>query len=182
MFSLLLVLLIVGLLITMIGLFLTTRLKNQEEQTEYVIPYRRSRISHSITPRTSRMLVGFPSKRIRSIEPIPLPGKPVVDALPSDRQTIARPMPIDRRRVVSSMPLYSSQVDVGYKIRFARYVSASALLEQLSWRRKGESVPVSVIVIGLISIFILGIYALNVVLPHQALINLITFNLNNPVK
>ena len=182
MFSLLLVLLVIGLLITMIGLFLTTRLKNHEEQTEYGIPYRSSSISHSIAPRTSRMLEGYSSKRIRSIEPIPLPGKRVVDALPSGRQTIDRPMPIDRRRVVSSMPLYSSQVDVGYKIRFARYVSASALLEQLSWRRKGESVPVSVIVIGLISIFILGIYALNFVLPHQALINLITFNLNIPVK
>ncbi len=182
MFSLLLVLLLVALMITMIGLFLTTRTNNQEEQTEYLISYRTSHIIHSITPRAGRRFEEVPAGRIRSIDPLPLPGKRVVDAMPSGRQNIENPMPIARRRVVTSMPLYSGQVDVGHKIRLARYASASALLEQLSWRRKGESIPLSVIVIGLISIFILGIYALNFVLPHQALINLITFNLNNPVK
>jgi hypothetical protein len=185
MFSLLLVLLIAGLLITMIGLFLTTRSEKKEEQTGYLISHRSSRISQSFAPRTGRMLEGYPSRRIRSIDPILLPGKQVVDAGPSGRQNIARPMPIANRRIVTSRPVYSGQVDDGYKIRLARYISASAVLEQLGLRRKGESVPISVMVIGLISIFILGIYALNFVLPHQALINLITFNLNNlnnPVK
>ena len=182
MFPLLLLLLIVALMITMTGLFLTAKTKNQEEQAEYFIPYRSSRILHSIPPRKERMLEGIPSRRTRSIEPIPLPGKRVVDAVPSSRRYIDSPMPLTRRRVVAPRPTYSSQVGAGNAIRFARYISASAVLEQLGWRRKGESVPSSVIVIGLISIFILGIYALNVVFPHQALINLITFNLNTPVK
>jgi hypothetical protein len=182
MFSLLLVLLIAGLLITMIGLFLTTRSEKKEDQPEYLISRRSSLTSHSIAPRTGRMLEGYPSRRIRSIDPILLPGKQAVDAVPSGRQNRDRPMPIAHRRIVTSMPVYSGQVDDGYKIRLARYISASAVLEQLGLRRKGESVPISVMVIGLISIFILGIYALNFILPHQALINLITFNLNNPVK
>ncbi len=182
MYPLLLVLLVVGLLVTMIGLLLTTRTKSQQEQAEYLIPYTSSRISHSIAPRTGRMLEGYPSRRIRSIDPLPLPGKRVIDALPSGRQKIARPMPIARRRVVTPIPAYSSQFDTGHKIRLARYISASAVLEQLGLRRRGESVPLSVMVIGLISIVMLGIYALNFVLPHQALINLITFNLTNPIK
>ena len=83
MFSLLLVLLIAGLLITMIGLFLTTRSVKKEEQTEYLISHRSSRISQSIAPSTRRMLEGYPSRRIRSIDPILLPGKQVVDVVPS---------------------------------------------------------------------------------------------------
>jgi len=182
MFPLLLMLLVVGLIITMIGLFLSTRTKNQEEQTEYLIPYRSSRSIHSLTPRKQQIFEGIPSRRIRSIDPIPLSGKRVVDALPPVRRDVDRSMPIARRRVVTSLPAYAGQVDVGHRIRLARYLSASAVLEQLTWRRKGESVPLSVFVIGLVSVFILGIYALNFVLPHQALINLITFNLNNPAK
>jgi hypothetical protein len=45
-------------------------------------------------------------------------------------------------------------------------------------RQKGEPLPWSIITIGLISIFILGLYTLNLVLPHQALISLLTFNQN----
>jgi len=80
------------------------------------------------------------------------------------------------------MPVYSSHLGIGREIRFARYISASAVFEHLGWRRSGEPVPLSVIVIGLVSVFILGIYALNFVLPHQALINLLLFNLNTPAK
>ena len=138
MFPLLLTLLVIALMITMTGLFLTTKPKNQEEQPEYLIPRRGSRIIHTIPPRKQQMPEGIPSRRIRSIEPIPLPGKRIVDAVPTGRRYIDNPMPIARRRVVASMPMYSSQVGAGRAIRFARYISASAVLEQLGWRRKGE--------------------------------------------
>ena len=181
MFLLLLMLLVFALIITMFGFFLSTKPKNHVQQPEYVIARRSSRVIHSTPMRRERLLEPV-SSRNRGIEPIPLVSRRIVDAIPSDRRYIDRPMPIARRRVVESMPVHSSQLGVGREIRFARYISASAVLEHIGWRRKGESVPLPVIVIGLVSIFILGIYALNFVLPHQALINLLLFNLNTPVK
>src|SRR5437667_8772740 len=172
MFSLLLMLLVFALIITMIGFFLSTRSKNHNQQPEYVIARRSSRIIHSTPMRRERMVVPVSSRRSRAIEPIPLVERRVVDALPSARRYIDSPIPVARRRVVASMPVRSSQLGLERGIRFARYISASAVLEHIGWRRKGEPVPSSVIVIGLISIFILGIYAWNFVLPHQAFINL----------
>ena len=182
MFLLLLMLLVFALIITMIGFFLSPKSKNHDQQPEYVIARRSSRVIHSTPMRRERMLEPVSSRRSRSIDPIPLIGRGIVDAIPSGRQYIDSPMPIGRRRVIASMPLRSSQPGVGREIRFARYFSASAVLEHIGWRRKGEPVPLSVLVIGLVSIFILGIYALNFVLPHQALINLLLFNLNTPKK
>ena len=181
MFLLLLMLLVFALIITMLGFFLSTKSKNHYQQPEYAIARRSSRVIPSTPMRRERMLEPV-SSRNRGIEPIPLAGRSIVDALPSGRRSIDRPMPVARRRVVASMPVRSSQLSVGREIRFARYISASAVLEHIGWRRKGEPVPLSLIVIGLVSIFILGIYALNFVLPHQALINLLLFNLNTPVK
>ena len=181
MFLLLLMLLVFALIITMLGFFLSTKSKNHDQQPEYAIARRSSRVIPSTPMRRERMLEPV-SSRNRGIEPIPLAGRSMVDALPSGRRYIDRPMLISRRRVVASMPVRSSQLSVGREIRFARYISASAVLEHIGWRRKGEPVPLSLIVIGLVSIFILGIYALNFVLPHQALINLLLFNLNTPVK
>jgi peptidase C39-like protein len=182
MFSLLLMLLVFALIITMIGFFLSTRSKNHNQQPEYVIARRSSRIIHSTPMRRERMVVPVPSRRSRAIEPIHLVERRVVDAVPSARRYIDSPIPVARRRVVAPMPVRSSQLGLERGIRFARYISASAVLEHIGWRRKGEPVPSSVIVIGLISIFILGIYAWNFVLPHQALINLLLFNLNTPAK
>ena len=174
-------LLVFALIITMLGFFLSTKSKNHDQQPEYAIARRSSRVIPSTPMRRERMLEPV-SSRNRGIEPIPLVGRSIVDAIPSGRRYIDRPMPIARRRVVASMPVRSSQLSVGREVRFARYISASAVLEHIGWRRKGEPVPLSLIVIGLVSIFILGIYALNFVLPHQALINLLLFNLNTPVK
>jgi hypothetical protein len=129
-----------------------------------------------------RMLEPISLRRSHAIDPKPLAVRRVVDSIPSSLPYLDSPMPVAQRRVVASMPVRSSQLGVGREIRFARYISALAVLEHIGWHRKGESVPSSVIVIGLVSIFILGIYALNFVLPHQALINLLLFNLNTPVK
>ena len=182
MFLLLLMLLVFALIITMIGLFLSTKPKDQDQQPQYAIARRSSRDIRSAPMRRERMLEPIPSKRIRSIDPIPLPGRRVVDAIPSAQRYIDRPLPVSQRRVVDSLPVRYDHLNIGHEIRIARYISASAVFEHLKWRKTKESVPYSVIVIGLVSIFILGIYALNFVLPHQALINLLLFNLNTPVK
>ena len=178
---LLLMLLVFALIITMIGFFLSTKSRNYDQQREYVIARRSSRGIPSTPMRRERMLEPV-SSRNRGIDPIPLVGRSVVDAIPSGRRYVDSPMPVARRRVVASMPIRSSQLGVGHEIHFARYISASAVLEHIGWRRQGEPVPMSVIIIGLVSIFILGMYALNFILPHQALINLLLFNLNTPVK
>ena len=182
MFLLLLMLLVFALIITMIGFVLSTKPKDQDQQPEYAIVRRSSRGIHSVPMRRERMLDPTPSRRIRPIDPIPLPGSRIVDAVPSGRRYIDRPLPVAQRRVVESMPVRYGHQNIGREIRFARYISASAVFEHLKWRSTKESVPYSVIAIGLVSIFILGIYALNFVLPHQALINLLLFNLNVPVK
>jgi hypothetical protein len=182
MFLLLLMLLVFAIVITIIGFFLSTRSKDQDQQPEYAIVRRSSRDIRSVPIGRERVLEPIPSRRIRSIDPIPLPGRHVVDAVPSAQRYIDRPMPVAKRRVVDSMPVLYDHLTVGREIRISRYTSASAVFEHLTWRNTKESVPFSVIVIGLISIFILGIYALNFVLPHQALINLLLFNLNTPVK
>jgi peptidase C39-like protein len=182
MFLLLLTLLVFALIITMIGFFLSSNSKAHDQQPEYVIARRSSRLIHSTPIRRERMLEPVPSRRSRGIDPIPLAGRRVVDALPSRQRYIDRPMPVAQRRAVDSMPVRYTNLSQARKFRFARYISASVVLERIGLRRTGEPVPLSVIIVGLVSIFILGIYALNFVLPHQALINLLLFNLNSPVK
>ena len=182
MFLLLLMLLVFALVITMIGFFLSTKSKDQDQQPEYAIARRSSRDIHSVPMRRERMLEPIPSRKIRRIEPIPLSGRRVVDVAPSGRRYADRPLPVAQRRVVDSMSVRYDQQNVGREIRSVRYISASAVFEHLKWRNTKESVPFSVIVIGLVSFFILGIYALNFVLPHQALINLLLFNLNTSAK
>jgi len=182
MFLLLLMLLVFALIITMIGFFLTTNSKNHDQQSEYPKARKSNRVIHSASIRRERMLEPASSRRSHTLEPIHLAGTRVVDAIPPGRRYIDSPISVARRRVVESIPVHYGQLRVGREIRVARYISASAVLEHIGWRRKGEAVPLSVIVIGLISILILGIYALNFVLPHQALINLLLFNLNSPAK
>jgi Peptidase_C39 like family len=184
MFPLLLMLLVVGLIITMIGFFLTTKSRSNdtEYQPDYYIARRSSRVIQSRPMLGERAARHAVTTRSRVIEPIPLAGRSVVDAISRGSSHKNNPNPVARRRTVQSMPVYTTQAHVGHEIRFARYLSASAIFDQIRWRRSGESVPLSVYVIGLVSIFILGIYALNFVLPHQVLLNLITFNLNMPVK
>jgi hypothetical protein len=182
MFLLLLMLLVFALIITMAGFFLSTKSRNDVQQPQYVVARRSSLVTHSIPVHRERLLEPVSSRRSRVIDPIPLAGRRIVDDIPSGQRYIDRPLPVARQRVVASMPIRFNQPGVRREFRFARYISASAVLEHIGLRRKGESVPVSVIVIGLVSIFVLGIYALNFVLPHQVLINLLMFNLNTPVK
>lgn len=182
MFLLLLMLLVFALFITMIGFFLSAKSKGQDQQPEYAVAHRSSRVIHSTPIRQERVLEPIPARRSRTTAPFPLSERRVVDALPSGQWYQDRPLPVARRRVVESMPAGYGHPGIEREIRFARYISASAVFEHLKWRRTRESVPFPVIVIGLVSIIILGIYALNLVLPHQALINLLLFNLNAPAE
>jgi predicted double-glycine peptidase len=70
----------------------------------------------------------------------------------------------------------SGRFSTGNGIPDARYLPTSAIWGRINVRQKGEPLPWSIITIGLISIFILGLYTLNFVLPHHALISLLFFN------
>lgn len=82
------------------------------------------------------------------------------------------------RHVVESLPVRAGRFASGNGISHARYVPTSTIWERINVRQKGEPLPWSIITIGLISIFILGLYTLNLALPHHALISLLTFNQN----
>ena len=179
---LLLSLLAIAIIITMIGFFLTAKSQIRIQQPEFVVARRRSRFIDTEPLRRERRLESVTSRNRRNIDSVPYTMTSAVDIVPSGRRYIDSPLPVARRSTVKSMPVYSSHPGVGREIHFARYISASAVFEHLGWRRSGEPVPLCVIVIGLVSVFILGIYALNFVLPHQALINLLLFNLNTPAK
>ena len=104
MFLLLLMLLVFALIITMLGFFLSTKSKNHDQQPEYAIARRSSRVIPSTPMRRERMLEPV-SSRNRGIEPIPLVGRSIVDAIPSGRRSIDRPMPIARRRAATPVRL-----------------------------------------------------------------------------
>jgi hypothetical protein len=102
----------------------------------------------------------------------------VVDAEPWRVGRMLEPVSSRRGRVVESLPVRAGRFSTGHGISHARYVPTSTIWGRINVRQKGEPLPWSIITIGLISIFILGLYTLNLVLPHQALISLLTFNQN----
>jgi hypothetical protein len=176
----LLTLLTLAIIVTIIGFFLTAKSQVRNQQPDFVVARRRSRLVDPAPLRRERLLEPVSSRRSRIGDPVPYTGRSIVEAEQSGRRFIDLPKTIAPRSAVRSIPVRSSQLSVSNEIRKARYISASAVLEHMPWRRPGEPVPWSVIAIGLVSVFILGIYALNVVLPHQALITLPLFNLNAP--
>jgi Peptidase_C39 like family len=179
---LLLTLLMFAIIVTMIGFFLTAKSQVQNEQPEFVVARRRSRFVDAVPLRRERILEPVSSRRSRNIITEPYTRRSVVEALPSSRRRMDHPISVAHRSVVTSFPVPTTHFNVGQGNRAASYLSASAVLEHIKWRRSGEPLPLSVIFIGLVSIFILGLYALNFILPHQALINLLQFNINAPAK
>jgi len=182
MFVLLLMLLVFAIIITMIGFFLSSKSQVHIQQSEFVVAHRSSRVIDSVPLHRERKLEPVSSRRSRIVDPVPFAGRNVVDVVPSGRRYVDHPLLIGRGRSVESMSGRSRNLSVGHKLRAAKYVSAPSVLERFKWHHARESVPWSVIIIGLVSIFILGIYALNLVLPRQAIINLLLFNLNAPLK
>ncbi len=152
---LLVTLLMFAILVTMIGFLLTTKSKRREQSPKYT----EARSSHKVG------------------DSVPLQGRRVVDAVvPVRRRYVDDSMPVPGRRVVESVPMRSSSLSMGQELRPARYISASAAWQRIGRRQKGEPIHWSVITIGLISIFILGLYIFNFVFPHQAFFNLVWFN------
>jgi hypothetical protein len=151
---LLLALLMFAVIVTMIGFFLSTRSQNRHQQPEYIVARRSHRVVDSV-----------PMRRERVFEPVSTRGSRIVDSIPAYR-----------RRTGAIAPVRSGRIALSNGIRTAGYLPMSAMWERISGSQKREPLPWSVITIGLISIFILGLYALNFVLPHQALISLPWFN------
>ncbi len=151
---LLLTLLAFAVIVTMTGFFLTTKSPVRDQAPEYLVA------------RSSRRLVeSSPWRRERMLEPVPPRGRRVVDS-----------MPVSQRRVVESLPVRSGRFTTGSGIPAARYIPMSAIWGRINVRQKGEPLPWSIITIGLISIFILGLYTFNFVHPHDVLISLPWFN------
>jgi len=156
MIILLLMLLVFAVIITMIGFFLSTKSPVREQTPEYLVARSSRRVVDSASTRRERML-----------EPVSSRGRRIVDT-----------MPVSRRRVVDSTTARSGRLSTENGILNARYLPVSSMWGGFSGRQKGEPLPWSVITIGLISIFILGLYTLNFVLPHHALISLPWFYQN----
>jgi Peptidase_C39 like family len=102
----------------------------------------------------------------------------VVDAEPWRGGRMPEPVSSRGRRVIDSIPVRAGRFSSGNGISHAGYLPTSTIWGRINVRQKGEPLPWSIITIGLISIFILGLYTLNLVLPHHALISLLTFNQN----
>jgi Peptidase_C39 like family len=66
------------------------------------------------------------------------------------------------------LPLRARRYSVEIEQTAAFSLSIPAIWERISGRNTGQQLPWRVIVIGLVSIFILGFYSLNVLLPHPA--------------
>lgn len=151
---LLLTLLAFAVIVTMIGFFLTTKSPVRDQAPEYLVA-RRSR----------RLVESPPWRRERMLEPSSPRGRRVVDS-----------MPVSQRRVVESLPVRSGRFTTGSGSPAARYIPMSAIWGRINVRQKGEPLPWSIITIGLISIFILGLYTFSFVHPNDVLISLPWFN------
>jgi Peptidase_C39 like family len=81
---------------------------------------------------------------------------------------------IDDRRRVNNVPRRASRYDLpdyersGRMVdnRATRALSIPSLGGQLGRRRAGEPVPWTVVVIGVVSVFVLGLFAFNLFMPH----------------
>jgi hypothetical protein len=92
----------------------------------------------------------------------------------------------NRRRVynpVDTEPLRAHRYSVQFEQPVAPVafsLSIPAIWERVTGRAMGQPLPWKVIVIGLVSIFVLGLYSLNILLPHPALFGSTWFFAGNP--
>jgi hypothetical protein len=156
MIALLLTLLAFAVIVTMIGFILTTKSPVRDQAPEYLV-----------TRSSRRIVVSSQWPRERMLEPAPI-----------HRRRVVQTMPVSQRRFVDSLPVRSGRYTIGNGIPATRNLQISALLGHINVRWRGEPIPWTIITIGLISIFILGLYTFNFVLPHNVLITLPWFNLN----
>ena len=89
----------------------------------------------------------------------------------------------NRRRVynpVDTEPLRTRRYSIEAEPRAAFSLSIPAIWERTTEGGMAQPLPWKVIVIGLVSIFVLGLYSLNLLLPHPALFGQAWFFQGNP--
>jgi hypothetical protein len=156
MIILLLTLLAFAVIVTMIGFFLTSKSHLQDQAPEYLVA------------RSSRRVVDSSQWR----------RKRVLDPAPIYRRRVVESMPASQRRFVDSLPVRSGRFTTGNGIAAARNLQMSALWGRINVRQRGEPIPWSIITIGLISIFVLGLYTFNLVHSYNVIITLPWINQN----
>jgi len=97
----------------------------------------------------------------------------LLSSKPQERSQRATPYIFTRNRrraydPVNMVPLRTHRYSVEVEQTGAFSLFIPALWERVLGRNTGQQLPWKIIVIGLISIFVLGLYSLNLLLPHPA--------------
>jgi len=143
-----------AVIVTMIGFFLTT-------------------LAHVHNRRSENTLA---RKGYRIVECEPLHGERIVEPVASRGRRYVDSKLASKRSVVKDISAGSGRLRLGNGTRIARYTPVSALWGRFGRHQRGAPVHWSILTIGLVSIFILGLYTFTFVLPHHALINLLMLN------
>jgi hypothetical protein len=100
-------------------------------------------------------------------------------AVRAGRRVTVEPIPMRTRRYVEPQPLYGYRAPLTVERRAAVGISIPVVVERIFGpRRAGEPIPWKAITIGLVSLFILGLFSLNHQQAHPALWSLVLFNTN----
>lgn len=92
------------------------------------------------------------------------------------RRVMVKPVPMRASRMVGPQPLYMRPLPVVTEGGSVASISLPTMVEHFyGQRRTGQLIPWKVIIVGLVSIFVLGLYSLNILLPHPVLWSLVTF-------
>jgi len=92
------------------------------------------------------------------------------------RRVVVSPVPMRASRRVEQQPLYMRPLPVAIEGGSVASISLPTMVERFYGRRRaGQPIPWKVIIVVLVSLFILGLYSLNILLPHPVLWSLVTF-------
>jgi predicted double-glycine peptidase len=105
----------------------------------------------------------------------------VSTAARAGRRVVVEPMPVRARRAVERQPLRTYHVPIEVERHAGLYISKQVAVERISGQgRAGEPIPWKVITVGLVALFLLSLYALNILLPRRGLWSLVTYNIDAP--
>src|SRR5258708_17726837 len=92
------------------------------------------------------------------------------------RRVVVSPVPMRASRRVDPQPLYIRPLPVVKEGGSVASISLPTMVERFYGRRRaGQPIPWTVIIVGLVSLFVLGLYSLYILLPHPVLWSLVTF-------
>ena len=116
-------------------------------------------------------LILTPKPRMRSSHAAPSAIRPE-----PGRRVVVSPVPMRASRRVEPQPLYMRPLPVAIEGGSVASISLPTMVERFYGRRRaGQPIPWTVIIVGLVSLFVLGLYSLNILLPHPVLWSLVTF-------